>query len=99
MRGGEVRAAKRDAVERGIVEGLRRCGYRVLLLDRFDLLVYGHGQFYMLDCKSPGGKPTASQEKLVAEGWPLHFVQTLEEALEIVRPESPLPALRRGGAI
>lgn len=49
------------------------------------MLVKNHaGQLFMLDAKSPGGKPTELQGKMLAAGWPIHFVETVEQALVIV---------------
>lgn len=78
------RAAKRDLTEPAIIKALERAGCLVLQLDRFDLLVRRGTKLFMLDCKSPGGKPTLSQERLVAEGWPLYYAETPAQALEIV---------------
>lgn len=79
------RFGKRDAVEPEIVKGLRDSGYKVLLLDTFDAMILTpRGSIFMVDFKSPDGKPKPSQLKLIAEGWPLHFVTTTEQALEIV---------------
>lgn len=79
-----MRAQKRDLTEPEICEALTEAGCKVMKLSRFDLLVFRGNRLYMLDCKSPGGKPTDSQEKLITEGWPLKFVRTPEEALEAV---------------
>lgn len=81
------RAAKRDTSEAGIVLALRQAGALVLVLDVFDLLVYFRGDLYMLDAKTGKGKATASQDRLIALGWPLSFVR------------NPLDALMRIGAV
>ena len=78
------RAAKRDTTERAIITALEDAGCLVLQLDKFDLLVRRGTKLYMIDAKSPGGRPTLSQERLVAEGWPLYYASTPEAALEIV---------------
>lgn len=80
------RLFKRDANESEIVRDLRALGYRVLLLNEFDALVGKHSYLFMFDFKSETGKPTKSQQKLIDEGWPLHFVRTTGEALNILRP-------------
>lgn len=78
-----MRAAKRDITESSIVEGLRKCGYKVIRLDYFDLLVLAPSGFvFLLECKSPGGRVTPTQNEMIRDGWPLHFVKTVEEALE-----------------
>lgn len=85
------RAAKRDLTEPSIIKALEDAGCQVIQLDKFDLLVmrFGRGfshapMLFMIDCKSPGGRPTLSQKRLVAEGWPLYYAETPEAALEIV---------------
>ena len=79
-----MRALKRDLTEPAIIEALERAGCLVLRLDRFDLLVYRADRLYMIDAKSPGGRPTKSQERLTQLGWPLHYAETPEAALAIV---------------
>lgn len=81
------RAAKRDTTEPAIVAALLQVGASVLRLDAFDLLVLYRSHLFMLDAKSPGGRQTASQQRLIAGGWPLTFVET------------PIGALRCIGAI
>jgi hypothetical protein len=79
------RAAKRDLTEPAIIDALEQAGCLVLRLDRFDLLVRRGHKFWMIDCKSPGGRPTKSQERLIADGWPLYYANSPEAALEIIR--------------
>lgn len=94
------RHGKRDATEPEIVKGLRDSGYLVLHLDKFDLLVCGpDGSLYMLECKSPGGEVKPSQKKLTADGWPLHLVYSVEEALSIVGSRDTPDTLRATGRI
>lgn len=78
--------ARRDANEPEIVKALKECGYKVMRLDEFDLLVYGHGKLMMLEVKTVTGTLKASQEKMIAEGWPLKIVRSREEALQAVKP-------------
>jgi predicted deacetylase len=77
-------AAKRDATEVDIVKALRQVGADVLLLGAFDLLVLFRGSLFMLDAKSRTGRPTASQRRLSQRGWPLHYVRTPEDALQVI---------------
>lgn len=53
-------------------------------LNAFDLLVLFRGRLVMLDCKTVKGKPTKSQAALVAAGWPLRFVVTVDDALRAI---------------
>ena len=75
------RAGKRDAIEPSIVGLLRYRGYLVMQLDIFDLLVFKHGEFWIVEVKS-GEKPklTNHQVKLLADGWPLVVIRSVEEA-------------------
>jgi hypothetical protein len=78
-----VRAQKRDANELGIVQALREAGWLVLYLDKFDLLLWHptRRQLRMVEVKTPTGKLKPSQEKLLADGWPLEIIRTKEDAL------------------
>lgn len=81
------RAARRDSNESGIVKALRDCGYLVKHLNEWDLVVCRRGAktIYMLEVKTADGELKPSQEKMIADGWPLIIVRTPEEALEAVR--------------
>lgn len=84
------RAARRDENETEIVKALRACGYKVMRLNEFDLLVHGHGDLYMLECKTEDGVLKQSQKDMISLGWPLVIVRSPEEALQAVKPyESP----------
>lgn len=79
------RFGRRDNTHHAIVDGLRRCGYLVWPQDDYDMLVKGHdGRIHLLDAKSRGGKPTKLQRKMLDAGWPIMFVETVEQALAIV---------------
>jgi len=75
---------KRDQNEREIVAALRLMGCKVLLLDQVDLLVLHQGSLYLMEVKTTKGRLTKSQEGLLAEGWPLHVVRTVDDALTIL---------------
>lgn len=72
--------ARRDASEKPIVAALRQVGAKVMHLDKFDLLVLYKGQLYMLDAKKRKGRVTDSQHELIADGWPLKFVEDADQA-------------------
>lgn len=93
-----VRFGRRDNTHHAIVAGLRKCGYSVWPQDDYDMLVRGHnGLIYILDAKSPGGKPTKLQQKMLDAGWPIKFVTTVEEALAIVGSREVLDRMREAG--
>jgi hypothetical protein len=75
---------KRDAAEPAIVQALRQAGCRVLLLDKFDMLVLYRGAVFMLDAKTGKGKATEAQDALIREGWPLTLVSDVEGAYRAV---------------
>lgn len=80
-------AAKRDASEAAIVQALAAVGAQVIRLEPFDLLVLHQGRLWMLDAKTGTERMrTKTQQRLVAEGWPLHFVTTPDEALRVILP-------------
>ncbi|MFZ1009347.1 MAG: hypothetical protein WAN65_21070 [Candidatus Sulfotelmatobacter sp.] len=77
------RAAKVDSVQQEIVEGLRRCGYRVEIIQRpVDLLVkVGKNYWRLLEVKRCKRKDQPKQQTFIAEtGVPV--VATVEQALE-----------------
>jgi hypothetical protein len=79
------RAAKRDANERSIIEALVDSGCLVMQLDKFDLLIRTPaGDLLMYEVKSDTGQVTASQRKLLEDGWPLKIVRSPQEALTVV---------------
>ena len=78
------RAAKRDIAEPKIVEALRDNGWLVLYLDKFDLLAYHPAQnkLRMLEVKTGDAALKPSQEKLLADGWPLEIIRSIPQALQ-----------------
>lgn len=83
-------AAKIDTTQPAIVEALRQVGAKVLhVRNPFDLLVAFRGRLFMLDPKTPQSKKGTirkkpSQLKLEAEGWPLQYPRSVEEALQAI---------------
>lgn len=82
------RAAKRDGNEKPIVTKLREHGYLVMYLNEFDLLVSAplRKQVWMIEVKTEDGELKESQKKMIADGWPLHIVRSVEDALAVVKP-------------
>lgn len=75
---------KRDVTEPAILRVLRQVGADYLLLDPFDVLVLYRHRLFMMDCKVPSGRVTATQAGLVTRGWPLRFVVTPDDALAVL---------------
>lgn len=93
-----IRFGRRDNTHADIVKGLRKCGYAVLPQDDYDMLVKApDGRLFMLDAKSPGGKATELQNKMLSAGWPLHFVESVEDALAVVGSRDSVDRMRRAG--
>lgn len=76
--------ARRDATEPAIKQALDQIGAQHLSLDTFDLLVLFRGRLFMLDAKTRQGRPTKTQETLIALGWPLTYVETPDDALKAI---------------
>lgn len=83
-------AARIDNTSAGIVQALRQVGAKVIHIRwPFDLLVLFRGRLVMIDCKTPRSKAgsvrkQASQVQLEAEGWPLRYVRSADEALRLI---------------
>jgi len=75
---------RRDRTEPAILQALHRVGARYLTCDPFDVLVLFRGAVFMLECKTEKGRPTRTQELLLAEGWPVVVVRTPAEALRAI---------------
>lgn len=75
-------AKKRDANEAAISDALRKLGFKVLQLDKFDLLVNDtkRKRLTMLEVKTAKGKLTKSQHEL-SDTFPVWYVRTLDDAL------------------
>jgi len=85
------RAAKIDTTQPAIVDALLAAGCKVQSLACVgfgvpDLLCASpHGTLHLIECKSPGGGLTWQQEKWRQSwGWPVHIVETPEDALRVI---------------
>ena len=83
--------AKRDLNELEIVRGLQQIGCRVLRLDPVDLLCLYRGGLWLIEVKTPTSRTrrTQQQKTLTEEGWPIHYVTSLPEAIAVVMGKSP----------
>ena len=77
-------AKKRDRSEAAIIAALRKVGAQVIQCDRFDLLVIYQGHVHMLEAKTGKEPLTASQQQLMDDGWPLHVVRDVDQALKAI---------------
>lgn len=75
--------ARRDLGEKAIVDALEAVGCKVIRHKVYDLeVLYKPLQRrVMVEVKGAKGKLTASQKKLLEEGWPLKIARTVSEAL------------------
>ena len=86
------RAARTDTTQKAIVEALRQAGALVWSIGLYvDLLVYVPRlkRLFLMDCKTPHGRKgtiqkTVSQEALEAQGWPIGYPRSPEEALRLI---------------
>jgi hypothetical protein len=85
-------AARKDTVQQEIVKGLRKCGYRVIILGRpVDIGVWRPPNFYLLmEIKSPTStgkrrkrKDQPEQDRFIEENH-IPVVTSLEEALKVL---------------
>ena len=81
------RAAKTDATQAEIVKALRSVGGKVILLHQVgggcpDLLVWGNGRTFLIECKVPGENINRLQAEFIA-AWPgeIHVVNSAEQAV------------------
>ena len=84
-------AAKRDTNEREIIAMLEKCGCQVQPLSLRgmpDLLVAFRHRVYLLEIKTPKGKPTAAQQQKAQLGWPVVTVHSVREALQFIGAEN-----------
>jgi hypothetical protein len=80
-----MRARKVDLVQQDIVDALRRSGALVWVINgAIDLLVQWRDKLVLIDSKSRGGRQTATQRGMVAQGWVIHFCETPLQAYEAV---------------
>ena len=86
-------AARVDANQSDIVDGLRRCGIAVEYIKKpLDLLVVCRGETSLVEVKNPdGGRLTKDQVEFIAR-WPgkIHIVETLDEALRALMGEEAM---------
>lgn len=82
-----MRAKRVDQNHGEIRETLRRCGWRILDVSDCaglcDLLAHRGGELRMVEVKTAKGKLTPRQAELIAEGWPIVIVRTIEEAARL----------------
>ncbi len=79
------RTHRTDTTQTAIVAALRGVGCRVWIVGaEIDLVCWFRGTVYLIDTKGKGGRMTARQKTLVADGFPIHFPTTAEEALAVV---------------
>lgn len=56
---------RRDKTEPAIIKELEKAGGHILKGEELDLFVNLYGQWFAVECKSPGGRFTPTQERLV----------------------------------
>jgi hypothetical protein len=79
------RAARIDATARDLTRKARDLGADVLPLNgTVDALVLYRGRVLVVDWKSKGGTLTDDQARLVARGWPIHFVSTEQQLCDLL---------------
>ena len=76
---------KRDANEATLVAALRKAGVDVRLTDKpVDAVALFRASVHLLEFKTPKGQLTLSQKTMKAEGWPIHFLRSLDDVTEFL---------------
>ncbi|MDH5244829.1 MAG: hypothetical protein OEW98_00135 [Betaproteobacteria bacterium] len=77
------RAARTDANHRALLQALRQCGWSVVsthALGGFvDAVACRRGVVVLLEFKQGKGTLTASQQRLLDDGWPIRVVRTVDD--------------------
>lgn len=86
------RLHRSDHTQEAIVDALRRLGVEVECIGRPVDLLCGHkGVWFVLECKSDGGRFTKDQAEFLARAQgPVHVVKTPDEAIRAVLGEEVL---------
>jgi ATP-dependent exoDNAse (exonuclease V) beta subunit len=74
-----------DTTSKILVAEAKRLGADYHPLDgAIDCLLFHRNRVHLVDWKSPGATLTDTQAKLVARGWPIRFVSTIEQLQELL---------------
>lgn len=76
--------ARRDENEPEIVAALELAGCRVKRGNWVDLIAQRGSQTFLIEVKTQGGRLTGLQRALIADGWQIHVVRTVDDALKAV---------------
>jgi hypothetical protein len=76
-----------DGNAKPLIAYAQAAGWTYVPLDAaIDGLLVKHERVLLVDWKAPKGKLTARQEKLVAEGIPIHFIRSVEDLRALIQP-------------
>jgi ATP-dependent exoDNAse (exonuclease V) beta subunit len=79
------RAARVDNTAKELVKAARQMGAEYLPLNHvIDGILLHRSRVHLIDWKSKGGTLTPDQAKLVAAGWPIKFVQTVDQLVALL---------------
>jgi len=80
-------ARKVDANHKAITDALRACGWLVADTSRLkgfvDLVAQKPGRTVLVEVKTPRGKLTEAQVRLSEQGWWIHVLRTVDDALAL----------------
>lgn len=69
-----------DGNAKALIAHAEEAGFLYLPLNvQIDGVLLKGNQTWLVDFKQPKAKKTAEQEKLIAAGWPIHFISSPEE--------------------
>jgi tRNA A58 N-methylase Trm61 len=82
------RAARVDNTAKVLTAAAKQLGFNILVLNAAIDCIAQHpktGDYLLIDWKSPGATLTETQAKLVAGGWKIHFISTVEQLQRLMR--------------
>jgi ATP-dependent exoDNAse (exonuclease V) beta subunit len=81
------RAARVDNTAKALTAAAKQLGARILVINgTIDcVLETPRGHYLLVDWKSPGATLTETQAKLVAGGWKINFISTVEQLQRLLR--------------
>ena len=87
---------KRDHSHDAIAEAFEAAGWLVKSMTQLDewvdmAVLSPRKRLFMVECKTGAGKLRPSQEKLIADGWPVIVLRDPDETLDFIRTENKTP--------
>lgn len=76
---------RKDTTSKVLIAAVVQFGARYLPLDgAIDGLIEKRGRYWLVDWKTPGQTLTDTQAKLVAAGWDIKFISTVDQVQDLL---------------